>query len=337
MDQDERMISSYLAGALDGDGSFSIIRRTIFNSEKRRLPRYRPCLQLYSLSQEIVDLLFKHLGGNKGKRKPQKQGWQPQVYWYCTGLESCEKAINKIVNFLVIKKERATRLLQFIKRELSIGDNRKIGNEVLLDRDNDYLEIKEINSRRDAIPDQLISKPTLSTFSPLCLAYIAGLIDTDGSIQLSRSIKPGKKNFSYEARIVIQMQSIKGINFCMQSTTCGHSAIINSSGKTNQKFLYRWAVTNKEELVLLLDKLHPYLTYRKQQAEVLVSFLEQIRFANQYDEKSMKKQHEIREYHYLLLKNLNKYGSYNPSVADLEVQEQGDKAESGSCGDLESK
>lgn len=327
MGEKEKEIMAYLAGALDGDGSFSIIKRTMFSEkEKRRIPRYRPCVQLSNLSSEIVGLLHKHLGGNTGKRKSRNPKWQPQVYWYCTGLVSAGTALCKIKDFLVVKRDRAELLIDFINKCLKIKDKKNISLETIVDREKDYLEIRRLNEERLVSPDPIRKKPLNSSRNPMDWAYIAGLIDTDGSIQISRRIVPSRKNYSYDSRVTIQMQSIKGIDFCFDKSACGYCTLIDASKLiTKQKFHYRWTVDNREELKILLTNILPFLKYKKNQADVVLNFLEKDKFANRYNPQQYQEVHKMREDSYFLIRSLND-GIFKPSLIDLEAR-QGDKGE----------
>jgi len=96
----EEIKLAYLSGVLDGDGSFSIIKRTsCMASENRRIPRYRPCLQMYNLSKDMTIALRDNLGGNIGIRHKQQEDWQDQSYWYCVGIKSCEIALETYAIF----------------------------------------------------------------------------------------------------------------------------------------------------------------------------------------------------------------------------------------------
>ncbi len=285
MEQGKEIIMAYLAGALDGDGSFSIIKRTsCMQSENRRIPRYRPCLQLFNLSTEIVQLLHKHLGGNFGKRKAQKEGWREQSYWYCTGLKTCISAIEKTNPYLVIKKERANFLLKFAQKSLSFFQKKNLEESVIIDRERDYLKMRELNSERSVHPDPLEKKSFSFSNKDTDWAYMGGLMDTDGSFQISRTIHPKKIEYSYELRSVIQMMSIKGINFLFKNCGLGKVTLIRKTrnSRATQDFHYRWVLTNREDLKVFLERVFPFLIFRKKQAETILSFIDKYKYLNRY-------------------------------------------------------
>lgn len=321
---------AYLAGVLDGDGSFSIIKRTFFSeAEKRRIPRYRPCIQMYNLSDEMTKSLEENLGGNIGTRNKQKEEWLPQYYWYCVGLKSCKIALDKLLPYLVVKKEMAEGLLKFSEKAINLYQKKRLEDFIIQDREKDYLAMRMLNDKRDLSPESVCKRSHEISKNQIDWAYIAGLMDTDGSFQISRSIRTCKKSYGYEARATIQMLSIKGINFIYEKSGLGHVALITRGRGSNcrQLFHYRWIITNHHELKIFINNILPYISFKKEQCLVLLEFIDK------YNVDRTEEQKNIRDYFYNKIKNLNKYGVLKPSLIDLEAQEQGDKAEGESRGD----
>lgn len=324
MDKEETLVMAYLAGVLDGDGSFSILKKTsCVLLENRRIPRYRPCIQMFNLSENMTNLLKKYLGGNSSKRKKQQENWQDQSYWYCIGIKSCKNALNKILPYLIVKKEVAECLIEFVNKAIPLYQKKRLDQSILLDREKDYLFARTLNDRRDIDPECVSKKSAKLSENEHNWAYVAGLMDTDGSFQISRGVKPNRKSFSYELRATIQMLSIKGINFIYETCGLGNISLITRSRGSNcrQLFHYRWKITNHHELKLFLTRILPYISYKKEQCLTLLDFLDK------YSTERTEDQKMLRDNFYNKMKNLNKYGVYKPSLIDLEAQEQGNKAE----------
>ena len=324
MDEDKEIKLAYLAGVLDGDGSFSIIKRTsCMAAEKRRIPRYRPCIQMYNLSTDMTKSLRDTLGGNVGIRRKQQDAWQNQAYWYCVGIKSCDTALQKIIPYLTVKKEMAESLQSFVKKGLEVFQVKNLDASIIQDREKDYLYNKMLNDRRDISPESLSRKGKEQSSEEKDWAYIAGLMDTDGSFQISRTKRAGKKSFSYETRATIQMLSIKGMNFIYEKSGLGNIAIITRGRGSNcrQLFHYRWTITNHHDLKTFLDRILPYISYKKEQCLLLLDFIEK------YKTDRSEEQEIMRETFYHKIKQINKYGVIKPSLIDLEAQEQGNKAE----------
>jgi len=320
----EEIKLAYLSGVLDGDGSFSIIKRTsCMASENRRIPRYRPCLQMYNLSKDMTIALRDNLGGNIGIRHKQQEDWQDQSYWYCVGIKSCEIALEKLMPYLVVKKEMAQNLLKFVKKGIEVYQVKNLDESIIQDREKDYLAMKMLNDRRDISPEPLSKRAFDLSEKEIDWVYIAGLMDTDCSFQISRTKRAGKKSFSYETRATIQMLSIKGMNFIYEKSGLGNIALITRGRGSNcrQLFHYRWTITNHDELKIFLNKILPYISYKKDQCLVLLDFIEKYKWDQSEEQKNM------RDEFYNKIKNLNKYGVYKPSLIDLEAQEQGNKGE----------
>jgi hypothetical protein len=114
------------------------------------------------------------------------------------------------------------------------------------------------------------------------LAYIAGIVDGEGSIYLTLR----KRDKLAKPCFVVGMTDPVCINALHNATGLGN---VNSS--TNQthgfKCLYTWKVGSRLELYLLLRAIQPYLITKVEQAKVMVEFLERRisgRVQGQYDD-----------------------------------------------------
>ena len=66
MFKDEETFLAYVAGVMDGDGSFSIIRKV---DDPNRSPLYYPVIQLANACKELVEIFHKRIGGSLFIRK----------------------------------------------------------------------------------------------------------------------------------------------------------------------------------------------------------------------------------------------------------------------------
>lgn len=110
---------------------------------------------------------------------------------------------------------------------------------------------------------------------PLNAAYIAGLVDGEGCISVSRthtseSAKGCKRGFAYRSSLNITMTNLEILEWIKQITRAGKicSKRVNIA---KHKAAWSWTVWSIEASELL-QQLLPYLHIKKEQAENLIAF-----------------------------------------------------------------
>ena len=98
----------------------------------------------------------------------------------------------------------------------------------------------------------------------LSLDYIAGLIDADGSFNISVIFKEGVKYKQIELRPVVNFRCLDKYSDVAESVqeTLGVGKIYNHSGGRNFKMV-TWQTTKKEESLYVAEVLIPYLHIKK--------------------------------------------------------------------------
>lgn len=108
------------------------------------------------------------------------------------------------------------------------------------------------------------------------LAYIAGLIDGEGTITINRHRNKSKRGWVYQPCVSIS-NTVPSLCMWVQSVT--GMGNVNSKDYKNRNKRYRlpwvWQVFNMEEIVVLLTKLIPFLKLKREQALLLVRFCEE--------------------------------------------------------------
>lgn len=94
------------------------------------------------------------------------------------------------------------------------------------------------------------------------LAYLAGIIDGEGSIQLVKNNKG-----SYTTRITVSNTDLRLIHWLMYSL--GGSYYEQKKHNKNYKPTYHWVLSSKHTHNILL-KVLPYLKLKKEQANILI-------------------------------------------------------------------
>lgn len=102
----------------------------------------------------------------------------------------------------------------------------------------------------------------------LHIAYCAGVIDGEGSICVTKT-KPmqNRTNPLHAPLIRVGMNKKKPMEFLQKTFGCGK---IYSEGvrqdRPNQNPMYRWVVTNRDDVVKVIDMVMEFLIVKKEQA-----------------------------------------------------------------------
>jgi hypothetical protein len=220
--------------------------------------------------------------------------------------------LESIVDFLHVKKEQAQFLLSYLY-ENPFKRGQRLTNEQLLYREKAYLKMHDINSCRD-MKSRLITKQEVICDAELFWPYVAGLLDTDGSF----SIKKEKRDnsYRYSPNILLTLVNVNAINYIKKNSFYGSCHVIKS-GKISQGFCYRFGVFQKEEVISFIKNILPYLTHKKEAAEILLQFCEGfVAQCGQYLKTD--EQIDFREDCYQRLCYFNRYGVSKSSLIDLE-------------------
>ena len=106
-------------------------------------------------------------------------------------------------------------------------------------------------------------------------AYLAGLIDGEGSIFVQRVktynfIKMSKSGYHYRSGLQIRMTDRATVAWAKSVTGCGN-VLDCKPPKGNRRPAFRWSLWSKQASTLLLILL-PYLKLKKPNAENLIKF-----------------------------------------------------------------
>jgi hypothetical protein len=322
-------ILAYTAGVMDGDGSFSIFKRK--PGKTGISPLYFPMIQLANKNKDLVDFLIKEFMGRLFTRKAYEKNGSirlPSHQWFLEKSTMCLPFLEKIIPYLVIKKERAEFLKEFIIKNPKQG-RVALSQDLLQEREFSYMKMRSFNDKRVST-DSFSRKSSKISDRTEFWAYLAGLFDTDGSFSVKKEFNDIKMvNPKYSSQILLSMTDIKGINFLIEN--CPLGSVFTSIAKTCKKgMVYRFGIYNREESIIFLKKIIPFLQSKKNQALKLLEFCNG--FSTTIYNKGGIDVHELdfREDCYECIKQLNKHGVYKPSLIDSESQEQADEGQAGS-------
>lgn len=120
----DEIIFAYLAGLMDGEGSF-MIRKSFYRVRNKKYgdcknPMYTPRVGVKNTNREVIELMKSIFGGHMSKEKrvyQSKNGHKRRKILYIYNAEH-RIALNiceKLLPYLIIKKEQAKLLLELDK------------------------------------------------------------------------------------------------------------------------------------------------------------------------------------------------------------------------------
>lgn len=247
---------AYIAGILDGDGSFSILRSKT---------SYFPCIQLSNVFQGMSEQLYKLFAGSMRIKKPQQAHYKILYVWSLRGLTSCKHMLENILPYLILKKERAQFMLDFITKSLTKKMEPIEGEKCML---------KMQSFNRDCLVNNkgLSQQCLKDSENPIFWSYFAGIMDTEGSFSIKKE-KPhsGSVSARYNPTIQLTMVPVDCINYIRANFSLGNFCIPKARC-TQKGFAYKMSIISKDQAISFLKKILPYLRFKGRQAEALIEF-----------------------------------------------------------------
>jgi len=313
---------AYVAGVMDGDGSFSLLKR---NSSP--YPYYYPAMQLSHTNKEFVYYFKDEFGGSVSHRKSYigKDGGKRKESWrWVLEKKQSEGFLKEILPYLQLKKERATRLLGYLS-ENSLYKRGDVSKKNLARKERTYLKMKKMNAESGISKSSIGKIKKNPSDNPLVWAYIGGLFDTDGSFSIKREVKNIHNSYKYNPIISLGMKNLEAIAFVGKYCSVGNIKLIKAK-TCKSGFSYRFSIHSFDEVASFLEKCIPYLHLKKKSAEILLKFCKNIKRTKYCRAGVSEKESSFREQCYQDLVKANN-GVYKSSLIDLEVLQQDDKAE----------
>lgn len=272
--QKEEILMAYLAGAMDGDGSFSICK----SMKDGNSPLYYPVIQLSNACEKIIDILKETFGGRKHERKPYiaKDGGNRRTnyHWMIQRRALCLPMLEKIIPYLVLKKQRAEYLMAFILENPFKRGSVRIDQKTLEFRELSYLKMREFNDERIVKKNLTKRHAKKDNDSEVFWSYLAGLMDTDGSFTITkRKAHTNMTSPSYSTLIQLTSVDVKCINYILENFQ-GGKIRLRKGKNCKTGFCYRYVLTNTESVSRFCKKIMPFLILKPRQAEILLDFCE---------------------------------------------------------------
>jgi len=232
---------AYLAGVIDGDGCMYISK--VARKDKPQGCMYVPGISVVKSSEDLIKKVSSLINGSvcvKGK----------QYRWYCNSKNRCASAIPIVFTHLRSKKEQAKIVLKFCLGEMGGEDAYNVCQ--YLNKVHDETKIDTTCRTRTETPERW--------------AYIAGLMDTDGCFMISKRdlSRRGCINPTYVAKISFGETDSRTTSAIWESFPKG--SITYKQGRQV------WELVISSEIIEFIEKILPYMTAKKKNAEVLLGY-----------------------------------------------------------------
>lgn len=255
-DPEEKEIMAYIAGLIDGDGYIGV----------RIGPRGKLCplVQLHNSCKDMPLYLNKLFGGTLAFDKPKKEGNRIIWKWMLQGFEGCNMFLNKILHHLILKKDSAIELLEFINSPIKGKDY--------------YQSCKELNLKRKINDFNFDNIERKNSDDINFWSYLAGIMDTDGSFSIQKQTRtPEKGNrqknnlIKFSPQIQLSMVAEASIKYILSNCEYGRFSIVEAKTALRGKS-FRFCVSVRLHVIEFLKKIIPYLHTKSKQAMLLLKF-----------------------------------------------------------------
>jgi len=151
---------------------------------------------------------------------------------------------------------------------------------------------------------------------PIFWAYVAGLMDSDGSFSIKKEQRIGRNIAVYSPVILLSMVDNKSVYHIVNNCSVGTVFTIKSR-LVKRGYLFRFGVYGYEDVITFLKSCIPYLRIKRQLAMVLLKFCENRASCLGRTKDVPVQVAAFREQCYQEMKSLHN-GVYKSSLIDLE-------------------
>lgn len=254
-DPEEKEIMAYVAGLIDGDGNICL----------RYGPRGKLCplIQFHNSIKQSSIYLNKLFGGSIACDKPKKEKNRTIWKWMLQGEEGCLNFLNKVSKFLIMKQDSANLMIEFLTNPLP---NKEY-----------YQDSKNLNLNRKVESYNFENICRKNSECSYFWAYVAGIMDTDGSFSIERSVRKAGQNrqmndlIKYRPKILLSMVSERSIKYILSNCEYGGLCIVKANSALRGS-AFRFSIQSRSESIEFLKRCIPYLQIKAIQAIKILNF-----------------------------------------------------------------
>lgn len=115
------------------------------------------------------------------------------------------------------------------------------------------------------------SKYIRKSYSQIQCAYLAGIIDGEGSIYIGRFIGPKRKSPHYQTNIEISNTAESLITWLYETFGGARSEYTpNQTPKNSRKKVYRWSAWS-DQVEHICELIQPYVVIKKREVEIMIA------------------------------------------------------------------
>jgi len=262
----------YLAGFVDGEGYLGIARIR----RRGRSPEYCLRICVYNTNLAILEEIRDTFGGNMSAIEQRRPFWKPSFALIWTNAAAA-KIVATLAPFLTVKAEQADELLAFDARLRSTTRSRDSSGRLLplcprelKQRAASYDRVKVLNRTGPPARRKVNRKVVRRKRPKLTAEYLAGFVDGEGSLMITKSRRADCIGPSYNPRVAIANTRQDVLAWIKQ--TYGVIMTYQPARAKGWSNAYQ-LVWTKGTIPPLLLSIEPHLRIKRKQAQILSDFI----------------------------------------------------------------
>ena len=236
---------AYVAGVVDAEGCLSVNK-----SNDPRGPIYSVRVTVSNRYLQLIKFFIKKFGGYYSIELPEKKTHNVNYSWHLSSAKHTIKFLSQIYPYLKVKSSQADALFEYLAMD---GENNPSKREILYRKSSDLKNEVRVTTETP-------------TSSKLDITYLAGFFDGEGHVSIISFVGHGYKQ--YAARIHVTNTDLPSLEHYKSI----YGGSIRPHGKP-KKQSYRWDLTINEDRTRFLLSMLPYLTVKKEEANIVLQFL----------------------------------------------------------------
>lgn len=254
---------AYLAGIIDSEGTVGFII-----NKKRSQERVAPRFKVGNTDYRLIAWLTSEIGGRVYKHEDDRN--KLCYEWFVSGVKNIQPLLEAILPYLVVKQDSARAALIFCQNEIE----KRGGIFTALCRNK--IECENAVNKPDSSFSESVIRGSRRRMKPIYipssqkLAYIAGIIDGDGSIDFI--INKKRRREKVAPRIRVANTDTKLIRW-LEKEIGGYVGGVTVVGKN--KPCYQWLITGEQNIKSLLHAILPYLIIKRENADEILNFYQE--------------------------------------------------------------